>query len=147
MFCPPDLLLLPINRASCFQQAGPSSGKSEVLSRFTVIIDYPHKAIYFQRSEGYKKPFIFSKTGFTLVARGPELKTKVIADIRKDSPAEKAGILKNDVLFKINGQKADNMLMHEISPLLRRRDGKKVRLVLLRNGEKVKIKFRLRDII
>lgn len=119
----------------------------EILSRFTVIIDYPHKAMYLQKVSNHKRPFIFNKTGITLIAKGVGLEKKVVSDVRKDSPAALIGIQKGDVLFKINGQRADAIQMNDISELLRRRDGKKVRLVFLRDEKKTKYIFRLKDII
>lgn len=119
----------------------------EVLSRFTVIIDYPHNALYLQRLPDHKRPFIFNKTGLTLTAKGINLKTKIVSDVRKDSPAARVGIVKGDTLYKVNGQRADGVMMNEISNLLRRRDGKVIRMVLIRNGEKIRKKFRLKDMI
>ncbi|MBW3545299.1 MAG: aspartyl protease family protein [Bacteroidetes bacterium] len=119
----------------------------EILSRFTVIIDYPHNAIYFQKSQDFKRPFIFNKTGLTIVASGPKLEIKEVADVRKDTPAHRAGIQKHDICFKINGKRTSEVGLSDLSHLLRKRDGKKVRFVFLRNGEKVKVKMRLKDII
>lgn len=119
----------------------------EILSRFTVIIDYPHNAIYFQRAGNHKRPFIFNKTGLTLAAKGIRLETKTIIDVRKDSPAEAVDIRKGDIIYKINGQSADRLMINDIGELLRRRDGKRVRFVLIRDGIKIKKKFRLKDII
>lgn len=119
----------------------------EILSRFTVIIDYPHNAIYFQKSGDYKRPFIFNKTGMTLVASGPKLQIMEVADVRKNTPAYRAGIQKHDILFKLNGKRTSDVMLSDLSHLLRKRDGKKVSFVFLRNGEKIKVKMRLKDII
>lgn len=119
----------------------------EILSRFTVIIDYPHNAIYFQKNSNYKRPFIFNKTGLSLQARGVKLQILEVVDVRKGSAAEKAGIQKYDVLHKINGRRTDSMALSDVNHALRKRDGKRVSLIFLRKGEKIKVKLRLKDII
>ena len=119
----------------------------EVLSRFTVIIDYPHNALYLCRGEGYKRPFIFSKTGLTFAARGPKLDILEVTEVRKGSPADLAGVKRNDKLYKVNGQRMGHVQLSDIAKLFRKRDGKKIKMIVLRDGQKVKVDFRLRDLI
>ncbi|WP_040396912.1 PDZ domain-containing protein [Cesiribacter andamanensis] len=83
----------------------------------------------------------------TLIAKGPYLNEFEVADIRPDSPAANADIRKKDILYKINGARVADSQLKDLSQLLRRRDGKKIRFVFLRDGEKIKTSLRLRDII
>ncbi|AHM61012.1 pdz/dhr/glgf domain protein [Flammeovirgaceae bacterium 311] len=119
----------------------------DVLSRFTVILDYPHKAMYFAKGDNFKRPFIFNKTGLTISAYGRALDTLVVTEVRKDSPAANAGILRGDIIFKVNGMRAQGAGLPLIAEHLRKREGKKMRVVVLRNDKKIRIHFRLRDAI
>jgi hypothetical protein len=119
----------------------------EILGRFSIIIDYHGNALYLQKSSAFRDPFIFNKTGITFIAKGPNLNLFEVIDIRADSPAEKAGIQKGDILFKINGARTENIQLKDLSQILRRRDGKKVRFVFLRRDEKIKRSLRLKDLI
>ncbi|WP_224995450.1 aspartyl protease family protein [Cesiribacter sp. SM1] len=119
----------------------------DVLSRFTVILDYPHKAVYLDKGNNYKRPFIFNRSGLTISARGKALDSLVVTEIRKDSPAAKAGILKKDIIFKINGMRTQGAGLPMVADFMRKREGKKLRVVILRNGKKLRTHFRLRDAI
>ena len=119
----------------------------ELLSRFTVIIDYQHSALYLCRGEGYKRPFIFSKTGLTFAARGLKLDVLEVIEVRKGSPADLAGVKCNDKVYKINGQRMGNVQLADIAKIFRKRDGKKIKMIVLRDGQKVKVDFRLQDLI
>lgn len=58
---------------------------------------------------------------------------KVIAPIA-DSPAEKAGILANDTIIKINDKLVDELPMHEVVKLLRGEPGEIIDFVVQREG-------------
>lgn len=119
----------------------------ELLHRFTVIFDYTGQAFYLKRNKNYREPFIFSKTGFTLTAEGDDLTTFKVVQVRENSPAEEAGIKVGDVLMKLNGTRAKNLTLMKINEILRKRDGKKIRLRMKRGEEEYKTSFRLRNII
>lgn len=63
------------------------------------------------------------------------------------SPAGLAGVKSGDLLYKINGKMAYEYTLIEIHNLLQRKAGKRISLVVKRNGEQVKIKFELKRII
>jgi hypothetical protein len=117
----------------------------DVLSRFTVIVDYPHKALYLDKGDSFKRPFIFNRSGLTISAHGKALDSLVVTDIRKDSPAAKAGILKKDLLFKINGTHTQGGGLPMAAEYMRKREGKKLKVVVIRNGKKIRTHFRLHD--
>lgn len=119
----------------------------DIFSRFTVIFDYPNQKIYLRRNRRYKNPFIYSRTGMSLTAKGKELHTFVVEEVREGSPAYVAGVRANDTLLKLNGKGAAFLTLSEITDFLRRRNGKKIKLKMLRAGEEYKTEFRLQDII
>jgi S1-C subfamily serine protease len=63
--------------------------------------------------------------------------------VLKNSPADKAGVLKGDILLKINGKNTYELTMNDIVYKLQERDKKKISLVVDRNGKKMKFQFRL----
>ena len=70
-----------------------------------------------------------------------------VANIRKDSPAANVGILKGDVLVKVNGTFAYNYSIEDILEKLYGDSGKKVRLRINRNGEVIDFEFKLKDLL
>ncbi|HBK72540.1 MAG TPA: signaling protein [Flavobacteriaceae bacterium] len=67
-----------------------------------------------------------------------------IVELRKDSPAALAGLIKGDVLLKINGNTAYNYKLQEITYLFSSKEGKKIKLLVERNGKELLYEFRLK---
>lgn len=70
-----------------------------------------------------------------------------IVEIRPDSPAEEAGLKYGDLLMKINGRRAYNLSLSKIAAIMSSSDGKKIKLLVERNGEEKKISFALKRIL
>jgi hypothetical protein len=153
---------------------------SEILRRFRIVIDYPHKKITFvKRSKYYKDPFLYNMSGIELAYSGGMLvaerqnsmsqnitatsesttiefvykyvyafkQSYEIVQIRKDSPAYKAGLLIGDVVLQINGKAAYDFKLGEIFHIFSTKPGKRINLLLDRNGEVLKYSFRLENIL
>ena len=67
----------------------------------------------------------------------------VIRHVLKNSAAEKAGVLKGDIILKINGKLAHELKIEDITHKFQERDKKKIRITIKRNGVKMKFEFRL----
>lgn len=68
-----------------------------------------------------------------------------IAGVRKDSPAEKAGLKKDDKLITINGKKTLNMTLNKIMELMKSEEGKVIDMTVNRKGQEIKFSFSLED--
>lgn len=69
----------------------------------------------------------------------------IVSGTRKDSPAQKVGILKNDKLITINRKKAKELSLNKIHEILKTDLGGKINLEIQRNGTPMKFVFMLRD--
>lgn len=119
----------------------------EILSRFNLIFDYFNQTLYLTKSVEHQKKFEYDMSGLEVIAHGTELDRIRVTNVRKDSPAEKAGIKAGDIIKTVNGQNITNTSLNYITTLLRLRKGKKVTLRLERNGEELKAVFRLERMI
>lgn len=70
-----------------------------------------------------------------------------IGEIRPGSSAEMAGLQVGDELLEINGRPAYKFDLDHIREIFSSKEGKKIRLVLLREGEEIKVSFRLQSIL
>jgi len=120
---------------------------AEILRRFNVIIDYPNELITFIKNEDFPDPFAYNMAGIELTAPYPGLNYYTISQIREESPAEKAGLLVNDEIISINRAKVSDLTMNEVYKKFQLKDGKKIIMVVNRNGEKKKIEFKLEKFI
>ncbi len=69
----------------------------------------------------------------------------LVSGTRKDSPAQKAGIIKNDELVTIDNKQAKEMTLNKIHLILKTDVSRKIRLEVKRNGIPMKFSFTLED--
>ncbi len=70
-----------------------------------------------------------------------------IAVLRPDSPALESGLRIGDVLLEINGKPAHKYSIQEITEMINGRPGKRVQLLVDRNGSELKFSFTLRNLL
>jgi hypothetical protein len=117
----------------------------EVLSRFTVIFDFPKELIHLKKNPAFKKRFHYNLSGVTLKAKGSKLNVFEITEVRRESAAEKAGVRAGDVVVAINGMSANDLNLNLLTGFFNLKPGKKIHLVLDRKGERIRMDFRLED--
>lgn len=120
---------------------------NEILSRFTIIFDLPRERIYLRPIRRYNKGFKFDKSGLTIITSGKDLENFIVKDIISNSPAHQAGIQKGDRIININFIPASFMSLQQITSILQKRNGKSIRLIVKRKGEKKVFRFKLKDLI
>ncbi len=113
----------------------------EILSRFTTIYDFPREKIYIKKNSSFHDSFNFNMSGLTLKAKGSRLRKYEIADVRKDSPADKADVQSGDELLFINGFPTYELDLNSLNGYFNEKPGKKLKLEVLRNGVKLTRKF------
>ncbi|WP_298498595.1 aspartyl protease family protein [uncultured Algibacter sp.] len=67
----------------------------------------------------------------------------IIVELRKESPAEKAGLQIRDVILSINGKQSHEFTLHQIMEMFYDDAGKKIKLQVERYGEVLNISFKL----
>lgn len=70
-----------------------------------------------------------------------------IVELRPDSPAEEAGLLRGDVILYINGKHAHMYTMQEITSIFYDENGKNIKLLIDRNGVQLKYSFKLKSML
>ena len=114
------------------------------LSRFKVIIDYINKKITFRKGKKFKKGFYYNMSGIEMKMPFSDLPYYEVSNVRKGSPADEAGVLVGDVVKSLNYINCATMSFPEIMSTFRNREGKRIRLVLERDGEDIKVYFKLK---
>ncbi|KGO80552.1 PDZ domain-containing protein [Flavobacterium cauense R2A-7] len=71
----------------------------------------------------------------------------VIASIRKNSPAETAGLLIGDKILRIDRKSVGNLTKQIIDELLQSEDGKTIEVEIERKGIKKKVEFKLKKLL
>ncbi len=120
---------------------------NEILSRFTIILNYDLATIFLRPNSDFKKTFEYDKSGLTIFAGGRDLDEYTIADINEHSPAHEAGLRIGDLIIGFNWLPARYYTLYQLSQKLQGRTGKKIRLRIKRNGIRLTKIFYLRDLI
>jgi hypothetical protein len=120
---------------------------NKILERFTVTLDYYRGKLYLQPNRSFRKAFPVNKSGLLVIASGPGLKTFLIHNVLENSPASQAGVRPGDIILSLNCTSFRFFDLDSISRLLSRREGKKIRIKVDRDGEKMRFCFRLRKLI
>ncbi len=101
----------------------------QYLSRFRATLDIPRKRLYLAPGLSFGKTNTVNTSGLYLAWRG----NRVVANtISKNSPAQRAGIIKGDLLLEINGIPATGTNFHRLRSSLRGKEGTEIRVTLLR---------------
>lgn len=147
----------------------------EIMRRFTVVFDYPNKKLYLRKNRNFDDPFHFNMSGLDFKQVGLEWdqdRVKIethptgpekevyrdsfqykfslkpvfsIAGVRKDSPADEAGLKKDDRIISINGNKTSDMTLEKIIEIMKSYEGRNITMVIQRKNETLTLSFTLED--
>jgi hypothetical protein len=110
-----------------------------VLHRFTNVYDYARGVVILEPNADADKPFPPRKTfGATFLSDGADYHRFTVTAVRKDSPAELAGLKKDDVVAAIDGIPASKLTLGEVRKLLATEDVSRS-IELTRGEDRVKI--------
>lgn len=112
----------------------------DLLRRFNTVFNFPMGKMYLKKNLAFSRKFNFNLSGLTFKAKGSRLRRFEITDVRKGSGADLAGIQVGDELVAINGISASDYSLNALNQAFDLRPGKKVRLVILREGKTMKMK-------
>jgi len=121
---------------------------NRILKRFNVAIDYTGRRVFF-RPEGrkWKEKFQFDRSGLSLIAGGPNLRTYTVASLVPDSPAAKVGMKVGDRLVAVNNTSVGFLTLSGIIRRFEGKAGKKIKIRYERDGNYTVVEFKLEDLI
>ena len=117
----------------------------EVLSRFTVIFNFPKEEMYIKKNSSFKKKFHYNLSGLTIKATGSRLNVFEVTEVRDRSVADDAGVLTGDLILNINGVETKTLDLNTINGFFNHKPGKKINLVVNRKGQQMRMSFALED--
>lgn len=118
-----------------------------LLSRFIVVFDYYNFKIWLKPGRSYKNEFVYDRSGLCIITAGTSLNHFIVQKVLPGSPAEEAGILEGDQIVHVGIAPASLLSLSELQRVFQKSPGKKVRIVVKRDGKKIRKKITLRDLI
>ena len=167
----PHMHLLPDELKNFSERAGSIGG--DLLKRFTIVFDYANSKMYMKPNKHINDPFYYNKSGIVIRQDGeaneknnnnkliknlkennfisyvdltyllaPEF---IIDHVREDSPAAMAGVLKDDVLLEVNGNKTHKYNLKTLNSFFYDKENKEVKIKLQRKGQVLEKTFLLKS--
>ncbi|MEE9371980.1 MAG: hypothetical protein V3V00_02905 [Saprospiraceae bacterium] len=120
---------------------------NHLMRRFNIIINYFDNTAYFRprRKKKYSKSFDYDRSGLLIFAVGIDLNEFLVKDVTIDSPSHDVDIRPGDIIIKIGRRKTKFMNLESVNNRLQGRVGKKIKIEIEREGEKIKKTIILRD--
>ena len=113
---------------------------NDLLRRFNIILNYGRREIYLMPNAHYREPFDYSYTGLSIYWIDGEIR---VADVMKDSPAEKAGFKTGDVIFSVGNDFSKDIQAYKN---LLQNVGEKVKVIIRRDGDLIELTLKVRSI-
>ena len=70
-----------------------------------------------------------------------------VTEIRKDSPAERAGLMKGDIILSVNNKSVHKEKLQDVIQLFYGNEGKRIKLVIDRRGKHMTFLFKLKNLL
>jgi hypothetical protein len=118
-----------------------------ILSRFTVIYDFPNEKIYLKKNSEFKRAFHYNVSGLTIrtTGKGIKLDQFEIVEVREGSASAKAGLRKGDKILSLNGMGTAGMKLGEVMTRLTQKPGKKIKMEVMRGSQRITTSIILSD--
>lgn len=114
---------------------------NDLLRRFNLIINYPKREIHLLPNSHFNDLFDYAYTGMaTYYINGFIL----VDDVITGSPAEKAGILKDDIIISVNNNFSNNILQYKD---ILQTEREKIKIIVRRNGELMQLFIKPKSIL
>lgn len=114
---------------------------NDLLRRFNLIINYPKREIHLLPNSHFNDLFDYAYTGMaTYYVNGLIL----VDDIITGSPAEKAGILKDDVIISVNNNFSNNIMQYKD---ILQTEREKIKIIVRRKGELMQLFIKPKSIL
>lgn len=117
----------------------------EVLRRFKVIYHYRDGYILVRKNRDFGDKFYYNLSGIEVNTPFPDLPVYVVSDIREQSPAEKAGVKKGDIIRYINGENVSKKDLNEVLHELQKNESSNTVLEVQRDSVYVKVHLKLEN--
>jgi hypothetical protein len=118
----------------------------DFLRRFSVVFDLPHQRVYLDPNLQINHTAQEDMSGLSILAKGVNLKTFEIVQVRSGTPGSDAGLKEGDVIAGIDEEPAADLTLSAIRDLFRQ-VGHEYKLLIDRHGQSLPITIKMRKLV
>jgi predicted aspartyl protease len=120
---------------------------AEILRRYHVVLDYHHQKLSLKKNNHFNQKFTQNKSGLEVSVSFSAPSRYFIYEVRKNSPADIAGLKPGDQIIQINQNPTSGLQLDEIYSFFYGKHGEVIQIRYLRNGKGNIVKLKLKDFI
>jgi hypothetical protein len=138
-----------------FSQSNPASGNNpkiagqiggDFLRRFTVVFDFPHQRLILNPNLQINHFAEEDMSGLSILAKGANLRTFEIVQVRSGTPGSDAGLKEGDVIAGIDDEAAADLNLSAVRDLFRQ-VGHQYKLLIDRHGQSLTVTIKMRRLV
>jgi PDZ domain len=118
----------------------------DFLRRFAVVFDFSHQHVYFEPNLQINHTAQEDMSGLSILAKGANLKTFEIVQVRPGTPGSDAGLKDGDILVGIDEEAAADLTLSAIRELFRQ-VGHEYKLLIDRHGQSLAMTIKMRRLV
>lgn len=118
-----------------------------LLSRFFVILDFQSATMWLKPSKYYKSEFVYDRSGLSIIASGNNFNRFTVQNVLPHSPAYDADIRKGDEIVRVGALPTSFSSLADLQHTFQKKVGKKLKVVVRRDGKLIRKRIVLRDLI
>ena len=115
-----------------------------LLNRFNIILDYQNNSLYIKKNKNFTRPFKYDRSGLLVIVKGIDKKRWIVKAVDEGTPSFEASIRIGDEILSANDLDPNNIGLDGLNSLLRKREGKSIKLKIKRGNNKIRKNFKLR---
>lgn len=116
-----------------------------ILSRFDMLMDFSGSKMYVKKNRAFSKSFEYDLSGMRVDTESEN--SFVVTHIIPNAPAANAGVQEGDRVISVQGETLTDENLNRLLRLFLDKEGKRIKLVIERNGEQKEISFTLTRLI
>ncbi|MCB0534698.1 MAG: hypothetical protein H6574_12995 [Lewinellaceae bacterium] len=120
---------------------------NSLLSHFQVILDYQNALLWLKPGQRYNETFVYDRSGLSIIASGSRFNQYIVQNVLPGSPAAEVDIRRDDQIVGVRRFPAGFFNLSGIQRILQKKPGKKIHLVIRRDGKRIRKTIVLRDLI
>lgn len=118
-----------------------------LLSRFFVILDYQTATMWLKPARYFKSEYVYDRSGLNLIASGANFNRYIVQSVIPNSPAAEADFRKGDEIIRVGVLPTTFSSLADLQHTFQKKVGKKLKVVIRRDGKVLKKRIVLRDLI